>query len=399
MPRLFDEATVSSLLTAIDTGRNVQYLKYGYFMARRRHPMPVEQGYSLLIKDLAQEPVGSRKWYEYQELAGFASFHMPDADPDGGYLAYMTALERFLQDRPMRMAPVIADTLADVGPIVVERFPILSLNNDPRTAVLATDAWKAGALVAGQPGTSLLRVRWTQLAQAGGQSLEAVVRQMYHSNSLPRDYGMLVGSAGVLSKSDSKAAVIVLERAKPLLPTDNPAEVVRFYRALSDAYRITGSVQTGVRALEECVARTGRGRPELADMYRQSGQSNALHKLLQEMAAGQATPDEAERVAGDILMSGAMDAELLRMVSDMLSAACSHSEHLPAWQTLHIRYLLGLALAKQQKYAEATAVLSAAQAPQRTDWLADRQYERIQSLAASLAPQRGADTSREKPTP
>ena len=88
VPKDFDEATVRLLLERIDSGANAAVLKVGYFNGHQKFSLESATGFAMLESQLATEPKGTRRWYLYQLVKGWAGCHM-------GELYYPRALDAY----------------------------------------------------------------------------------------------------------------------------------------------------------------------------------------------------------------------------------------------------------------------------------------------------------------
>ena len=313
MPPVWDRPTVLGLIENIDKPQNASILKIGYFARRGKPTLATIDGFAMLKDVIDHEGTGSRRWFLLQQVAGFAAFRATDVPLEEGFRAYADLFDHASQAQDAGALYPLRSAVAEFVNAVLGRLHKIHLDEDARTGKLLLKAWTISAACQEGAPAGARPLPWAEAAKLA--HVEAELRQgvdkALSDPAHPPSYGILKSGVVMYEAIDSARAAALLQRARPLLPRDDPLEVSWFYTALVDT--LTPPAKSppqqwvaAVGAQEERVAVTGRGRGLLASLYLRSHDAKALDKMLAALSSATADEEEIDDVADAIFRAPAV---------------------------------------------------------------------------------------------
>lgn len=373
LPSSFDRTAVQGLLDGIDEPRAASTLKRGYFARRDEPDFPFDQALSLVSEAIAKEPVGSKRWFELQNVRGYAILRSKVSTPQEGistYSAIFDAADKAVASDalyPLRIS------IAEYAGYIGDPNKKDELQGEPQVKVTLLKAWNAYALTAALPMKGRTAppnfTRAFAVFGSDDDTLATVVKTLSDPKT-PRSFELLVAGAALVAPKKPEQALAWLKDAKPLLPsssTQDPAlarltvnATARYYDLLVGILQSNNRLEEAIAAQRERIVRTGGGYGPLWGLLGRTGDSNGQNAVLSKLKSSDVPGREALRAANTIGQFSLLDDPLpggTEAAAGMLQAFLSPGRTRTPEEEMQARLWLGAYYLRRKEVEKARAVV------------------------------------------
>jgi len=409
---VFDKATVQKLLDHVEDGKNASILKIGYFRGHRRPPFPVADGYALLKEDIAQAKPESRRWFLLQSLRVWAAIRLDSSTRSEGLTTFEQLCCLVASAEHAGASDILQETISDftdeiqMGNIRGVRVDHAIKEQAEGGLVKAFEAYWDG-LKRGQDDNDTpdwggaakaddLQLHYSPDCHCSKEPGEApkprgVVELIEHDLQDPRfahNYWMLKNAALFYGYSAPAHSLELLQRARPVVPSQNPAETHWLLSNLVDALESNQKLPEAIAVQKDAIKLTGRGQAKLVCLYAENFDKDDYNSALSALMAPTANEQEINEAIDLMLNSKPMQhsyGDTTNDAKNLLTSYLSVQRPRSVEQELLARIQLSDILVSRRKFADAKAALSLAgiQAPP-ADTEASALYEEAQRLEKQL---------------
>lgn len=286
-PARFDAPTVENLVRSADQGQNSSLLKVGYFARKVRHPLPLEDGYKIVVSALTQEPKNSVRWFALQSVAAFAAFaalRVGNGERAEGIRRYGelfdAAPEAVSKGQGFTLLQSIHEFTA-----AVSRGRGTLWNDEAEVARVTGAAWKAYTVTKVSNFNGRHEPDWVETFAAVGKPERFVplVEETLANPQAVKTFGVYRTAVFLLSPVDPRRALKLLETSGSLLPADQPELADWLSGTRADLLVALGDTSSAVQSQKEYVKASGRGAGRLMRLLQGSGDTEGLLNALQSL--------------------------------------------------------------------------------------------------------------------
>ena len=277
VPKVFTREVVQGLIDEVEVGTNAAVLKVPYFVSRRKHPLPKDEGAKMIKAAADAEEVGSKRWVMLVSIYAFGRSRMlrglerlaRDAYDD----LFQSQIEALNPDTVRIVNVAMVDFLRDFGKCwfdSVTRSPegIRSLG---RVAQLYLERPEL-CLVDLDFGPAMKELDGVEGAREALDKVVAAAREGEKGGT----YVVLKRSALIYKPWKQSRALELLQQAEPLLPQDDAPETERFYGHVVDLLVHAKRMDDAVATQKRLVALSGRGQVRLMSLREQAGEKDVF---------------------------------------------------------------------------------------------------------------------------
>lgn len=381
MPSVYDRTAVKLLIEQVEKPSAMTALKIGYFMRRTRHPLPIQEGFSLIKNAASQEKRGTKRWFSLNSIVGFAAFRLPQPALSDGFTAYNSIFDEASKAIAIGSEYPLRKAMDEFALDALGLFSTQSLiNSDPRVRVTFIKAWKAYAIYAqlagigvdGKDKFKLSEPKWGHVLGNLGVWPEIVkaTETLLKNPRLPQTYQIFTTSAYIIETVDHDRGITLLRAAEKLLPQDDSQEVHEYYGALIEWVAPYG--QKDINRLKQAVVLqqnytkiTKKGHGKLAVFMILTNDKIGLQQLISSMEQPDADASEINSVARSLAEIGIEQGTSTQKANGVEQSEALLLSYLKSDRTreidqeLQARLTLAKSLKRRAKLQEARAVLMA----------------------------------------
>jgi len=291
----YSRASVESMVTAIDQGDNCALLKYRYFGSYSPQALRLADGLSLVKEALTREKPPSRRWLLLAQVAAFAEMRAPggapgEADAEDAYRlygrifdqtglvgtdadAFEAAISDYVTVLTFRRVEAGTPFWARASPVLLSALDAYLGLLDSEYAPRVTIPWAVAVDVTGAGDSALKVVDTFEARHSDHEKLEC-----------------LCALAAACQVAAPERSLALLQRARVMLPANNPVRRGRFYAQLVNLLRLLKHFPEAVEVQRGAVRETGHGQAVLMELLLRAGEADELRTLLGEACAG-SVPD------------------------------------------------------------------------------------------------------------
>lgn len=401
LPSIVDQATVQGFLDDIEKPRASSTLKRGYFARRGQPAFPFDQALALVDAAIAKEPVGSKRWFELQDVRGYAILKTRILAPQEGMAAYGAIFDAADKAAASDALYPLRVSIAEYAGYIGNFNRKDEVQGEPQAKRSLLKAWNAYALTAVLPMRGhTAPPNFTRAFAVFGSDDDtlATVEKTLSDPKTPRSFELLVTGAALVAPKQPDQALTWLKDAKPLLPsssTQDPAlaslainTTARYYDLLVGLLQSSNRLDQAIIAQGERITRTGGGYGQLWELLGRIGDTNGQNAVLSKLKSSDVSSREVLR-ASNTIGQFALLADPLpggpEAAASVLQALLSPGRKRTPEEEMQARVWLGAYFLRTQQADKAKAVVTMPQPQQLTAHgrLLWADLERLQKVVAT----------------